>query len=82
MDNRQEAAGGGFVVLPTTGGQGCVVRRSQVVGARANGPDGGAIVYTAAGPSNHSKRTSHPTKKISPSKSLWKMRQDFKTIGI
>lgn len=40
-----------FAFLPASVGGGALVRRSQIVGARANGPTNGAIVYTAAGPS-------------------------------
>jgi len=41
----------GFVFLPSVTGDGVLIKREQVVGARPNGPNGGAIVYTAAGPS-------------------------------
>ena len=40
-----------FIMLPAVSGGGALVRRSQIAGGRANGPDGGAIVYLAAGPS-------------------------------
>jgi hypothetical protein len=40
----------GFIMLPAASGGGALLRRSQIVGGRANGPDG-AIVYLAAGPS-------------------------------
>lgn len=46
-----------FAFLPASVGGGALVRRSQIVGARANGPDGGAIVYTAAGPSIYTTLT-------------------------
>ncbi len=46
----------GFVFLPAISGEGVVVRRSQIVGARPNGQDG-AIVYTAAGPSLYTTLT-------------------------
>jgi hypothetical protein len=39
-----------FILFPTASGGGALVRRAQVAGARANGPDG-AIVYLACGPS-------------------------------
>ncbi len=42
---------GGFIFLPSVTGDGVLIKREQVVGARPNGPNGGAIVYTAAGPS-------------------------------
>ena len=45
--NRQD----GFYYLPGLTGNGVLVRRDQIVGARPNGPNEGAIVYTAAGPS-------------------------------
>ena len=41
----------GFVFLPSATGDGVLIKRAQVVGARPNGPNAGAIVYTAAGPS-------------------------------
>lgn len=41
----------GFIFLPSVTGEGVLIKREQVVGARPNGPNGGAIVYTAAGPS-------------------------------
>jgi len=41
----------GFVFLPSVTGEGVLIKRSQVVGSRPNGPNGGAVVYTAAGPS-------------------------------
>jgi hypothetical protein len=40
----------GFIMLPTASGDGALLRRSQVAGARANGHEG-SIVYLAAGPS-------------------------------
>jgi hypothetical protein len=39
----------GFVFLPSVSGDGVLVKREQVVGARPNGPNDGAIVYKAAG---------------------------------
>lgn len=39
-----------FLLIPANGG-GAVVHRDQIVGARPNGTDNGAIVYTKAGPS-------------------------------
>ncbi len=39
-----------FLHIPANNG-GAVVHRSQIVGARPNGSDQGAIVYTKAGPS-------------------------------
>ncbi|MDQ8754731.1 hypothetical protein RCO27_00680 [Sphingosinicella sp. LHD-64] len=50
-----------FVFLPSVTGDGVLVKRTQVVGARPNGPNGGAIVYTAAGPSIY---TSLPTTQL------------------
>lgn len=47
----------GFIFLPTTTGQGVLVKRSQVVGARPNGPNEGAILYTAAGPAIYTSMT-------------------------
>lgn len=41
----------GFVFLPSVTGDGVLIKRAQVVGSRPNGPNGGAVVYTAAGPS-------------------------------
>lgn len=42
---------GSFIFLPSTTGDGVLIKREQVVGARPNGPNGGSVVYTAAGPS-------------------------------
>lgn len=40
----------GFVFLPATSGKGVIVKKSEVIGARPNGPNEGAVVYTQAGP--------------------------------
>jgi len=40
----------GFVIFPAASGGGALVRKSQIAGARANGPDG-AILYAKCGPS-------------------------------
>tara|TARA_R110001606_G_C15403197_1_gene653524 strand:+ start:2935 stop:3159 length:225 start_codon:yes stop_codon:yes gene_type:complete len=50
MDQLEETQND-FAFLPASVGGGALVRRSQIVGARANGPNEGAIVYTKAGPS-------------------------------
>lgn len=47
-----------FVFLPSVTGDGVLVRRDQIVGARPNGPNAGSILYTEAGPSIY---TSLPT---------------------
>ena len=47
----------GFVFLPAVSGGGVMVRRDQIVGARPNGPNDGAIVYTEAGPSLYTTLT-------------------------
>ena len=47
----------GFVFLPSASGDGVLIRRQQIVGARPNGPNAGAIVYTAAGPSIYTALT-------------------------
>ncbi|MFZ5746193.1 MAG: hypothetical protein ACOY45_00890 [Pseudomonadota bacterium] len=46
-----------FLLLPTSTGQGALVQRNQVVGARANGPTEGAILYTQAGPAIYTSMT-------------------------
>jgi len=46
-----------FVFLPSITGSGVLVRRNQVVGARPNGPNEGAIIYTEAGPSIYTSLT-------------------------
>lgn len=53
MENDQTGteAKGGFLYLPGISAGGVLVHRQQIVGARPNGPDLGAIVYTQAGPS-------------------------------
>ena len=50
-----------FVFLPSVTGDGVLIKRAQVVGARPNGPNAGAVVYTAAGPSIY---TSLPTTQL------------------
>lgn len=46
-----------FVFLPSATGGGVLVRRDQIVGARPNGPNEGAILYTEAGPSIYTSLT-------------------------
>jgi hypothetical protein len=46
-----------FLFLPSTTGDGVLVKRQQVVGARPNGPNEGAIVYTEAGPAIYTSLT-------------------------
>ncbi len=41
----------GFLFLPSATGEGVLIKRSQIVGGRPNGPDAGSILYTQAGPS-------------------------------
>lgn len=53
----QEDEAQGFLHLPSATGTGVLVRRTQVVGARPNGPNEGSIVYTAAGPSIYTSLT-------------------------
>lgn len=48
---------GGYLHLPSASGAGVLVHRSQVVGARPNGPNEGSILYTAAGPSIYTSLT-------------------------
>lgn len=50
-----------YVFLPSTTGDGVLIRRNEVVGARPNGPNNGSVVYTAAGPSIY---TSLPTPQL------------------
>lgn len=44
-----------YVFLPGLTGNGILVRRDQIVGARPNGPNEGSVVYTAAGPSLYTR---------------------------
>lgn len=53
MEKQTEA----FVFLPSATGGGVLVRRDQIVGARPNGPNEGAILYTEAGPSIYTSLT-------------------------
>ena len=53
MENSTEK----YVLLPTVTGGGALVRRNQIVGARPNGPNDGAILYTEAGPSIYTSMT-------------------------
>jgi hypothetical protein len=46
-----------FIFLPSVTGPGVLVKRAQVVGARPNGPNDGAIVYTEAGPAIYTSLT-------------------------
>ena len=59
MENMQATTKDGFdyLFLPGISGGGVMVRRNQVVGARPNGPNQGAVVYTEAGPSRYTSRT-------------------------
>jgi hypothetical protein len=45
-----------FIMLPAASGGGALVRKDQIAGGRANGPDG-AIVYLACGPSVYTTAT-------------------------
>lgn len=59
MESMQTTTKDGFdyLFLPGITGGGVMVRRNQVVGARPNGPNQGAIVYTEAGPSLYTSLT-------------------------
>jgi hypothetical protein len=52
-----EIKSNGFVFLPSVTGNGVLVRRDQIVGARPNGPNEGSILYTEAGPSIYTALT-------------------------
>lgn len=45
-----------FILIPAKSGGGALVKRSQVVGSRANGIDG-SILYLATGPSVYTTAT-------------------------
>lgn len=47
----------GFIFLPSVTGNGVLIRRNQIVGARPNGPNEGSVVYTCAGPSIYTSLT-------------------------
>lgn len=51
-----EVNANGFVFLPSKTGNGVLVRRDQIVGARPNGHEG-SILYTEAGPSIYTALT-------------------------
>lgn len=53
-----------FVFLPSVTGDGVIVRRDQIVGARPNGPNAGAILYTEAGPSIYTAMTTSQLAKL------------------
>ena len=57
QSHTQNAEATGYLHLPGITGGGVLVHRSQIVGARPNGPDQGAIVYTQAGPSLYTSLT-------------------------
>lgn len=48
-----------FMLLPSFKGDGVVIKRDQIVGARPNGPNEGCIVYTKAGPSIYTSLKTH-----------------------
>ncbi|TDQ83073.1 hypothetical protein A8950_1355 [Dongia mobilis] len=56
MSNELNQNGDDFILLPASMGGGALVRRSQIAGARANGPDG-SIVYAMSGPSIYTTAT-------------------------
>jgi len=47
----------GYLFLPGVSGGGVIVHQNQIVGARPNGPNQGAVVYTEAGPSLYTSLT-------------------------
>ncbi len=53
-----------FVFLPSITGSGVLVRRDQLVGARPNGPNEGAVIYTEAGPSIYTALTTEQLAKV------------------
>ena len=53
-----------FVFLPSITGSGVLVRRDQIVGARPNGPNEGAVIYTEAGPSIYTALTTEQLAKV------------------
>ena len=59
MENNQIQNGDdkGYLYLPAISGGGVLVHQNQIVGARPNGPNQGAIVYTEAGPSLYTSLT-------------------------
>ena len=59
MENTQTETGGstGYLFLPGVSGGGVLVHQDQIVGARPNGPNQGAVVYTEAGPSLYTSLT-------------------------
>lgn len=56
MTEIEESNGNGFIQLPAVSGGGALIRRNQIAGARANGPDG-SIVYAICGPSIYTTAT-------------------------
>lgn len=46
-----ERQGGSFIFFPGVTAGGVLARADQIVGARPNGPNEGAVVYLASGPS-------------------------------
>lgn len=56
MSNEINQSSDDFLLLPASVGGGALVRRSQIAGARANGPDG-SIVYAKSGPSIYTTAT-------------------------
>ena len=46
-----------YLYLPGVTGGGVLIHKNQIVGARPNGPDQGAVVYTQAGPSLYTSLT-------------------------
>ncbi len=47
----------GFVFLPAISGEGVLVRRSQVIGARPNGHEGAIVYANGSGPSLYTSMT-------------------------
>lgn len=39
-----------MLLFPSASGGGVLVRRDQIIGARPNGPNDGAIIYSSGGP--------------------------------
>lgn len=47
----------GFIFLPAISGEGVLVRRSQIVGARPNGHEGAIVYANGSGPSLYTSLT-------------------------
>lgn len=47
----------GFVFLPAISGEGVLVRRSQIIGARPNGHEGAIVYANGSGPSLYTSLT-------------------------